>query len=202
VLAVTPRAAHVLRHGGVPMAIAIAAACASDGTSLTPELDYKLHRPTVPIPDSLWKAPAGSTPARGSYVYLEVDPSLAAGETSPHTIVASGGSVTATAQQLRLTVAAADTIVPMSVRGTFDAMSGMLTPEVGYYPDLHEAAAVSHIGAIDVAVNGRPCASPSGWFAIDYIFFFSGNLTMLDLRFEQRCAGVAAPSRGQVHNRE
>lgn len=184
------------------MAIAIAAACASEGTSLTPELDYKLHRPTVPIPDSLWKAPAGSTPARGSYVYLEMDTSLTAGLTSPHTIVASGGSVTATAQQLRLTVAAADTIVPMSMRGTFDAMSGMLTPEVGYYPNLHETAAVSHIGAIDVALNGRPCASPTGWFAIDYIFFFSGNLTMLDLRFEQRCAGVAAPTRGQVHYRE
>ena len=63
------------------MVVALAAACASEGTtSLAPEIDYKLHRPTVPIPDSLWKAPAGSTPARGSYVYLEMDPSLAAGD--------------------------------------------------------------------------------------------------------------------------
>jgi uncharacterized membrane protein YgdD (TMEM256/DUF423 family) len=73
---------------------------------------------------------------------------------------------------------------------------------VGYYPDLQLPAAVSHIGAMDVTMNARPCASPSGWFAIDYIFFFNGNLTMLDLRFEQRCAGVAAPTRGQVHYRE
>ena len=122
--------------------------------------------------------------------------------TVAHTIVASSGSIKPTAQGLRLSVAAADTIVAMSMSGTFDAMSGMLTPEVGYYPDLHETAAVSHIGAIDVALNGRPCASPTGWFAIDYIFAFSGNLTMLDLRFEQRCAGVAAPTRGQVHYRE
>jgi hypothetical protein len=200
---ITSSPARVLRRAGVPMAIVIAAACASDGrTSLSPEIDYKLHRPTVPIPDSLWKAPAGSTPARGSYVYLEMDPSLADGVTVPHTIVASSGSIKPTAQGLRLTVAAADTIVPMSMSGTFDAMSGMLTPEVGYYPDLQLPAALSHIGAMDVTMNARPCASPSGWFAIDYIFFFNGNLTMLDLRFEQRCAGVAAPTRGQVHYRE
>jgi hypothetical protein len=199
VLTITPSAARALRRVGVPMAIVVAAACASEGTSLIPETDYKLHRPTVPIPDSLWKAPVGSIPAMGSYVYLEMDPSLAAGVTVPHTI---SGSVTPTARGPRLTVTAADTIVAMSMSGTFDAMSGMLTPEEGYYPDLHEPAAVSHIGAIDVAVNARPCASPSGWFAIDYIFFFNGNLTMLDLRFEERCAGVAAPMRGQVHYRE
>jgi len=185
------------------MAVALATACASEGTtSLTPEIDYKLHRPTVPIPDSLWKAPAGSTPARGSYVYLEMDPSLAAGVPVPHTILAAGGTILPTAKGPRITVAAADTIVPMSMTGTFDAMSGMLIPEVGYYPDLQLPAAVSHIGAMDVTMNARPCVSPSGWFVIDYIFYFSGNLTMLDLRFEQRCAGVAVPTRGQVHYRE
>jgi hypothetical protein len=203
VLTIRPSVALALRRAGVPMVVALAAACASEGTtSLAPEIDYKLHRPTVPIPDSLWKAPAGSTPARGSYVYLEMDPSLAAGVTVPHTILAVRGTIIPTAKGLRLTVAAADTIEPMSMNGTFDAMSGMLTPEVGYYPDLRLPASVSHIGAMAVMMNARPCDSPSGWFAIDYIFFFNGNLTMLDLRFEQRCAGVATPTRGQVHYRE
>jgi hypothetical protein len=184
------------------MAIVLTTACASEGTSLTPQMDYRLHRPTVPVPDSLWKAPAGSTPGMGSYVYLEMDSSLAAGVTVPHTILAARGTVIPTAKGLRLMVSAADTIEPMSMNGTFDAMSGMLTPEVGYYPNLQLPASVSHIGAMDVMMNARPCASPSGWFAIDYIFFYNGNLTMLDLRFEERCSGVAMPTRGQVHYRE
>jgi hypothetical protein len=59
VLTIRPSVALALRRAGVPMVVALAAACASEGTtSLAPEIDYKLHRPTVPIPDSLWKAPA------------------------------------------------------------------------------------------------------------------------------------------------
>ena len=184
------------------MAIVLATACASDVTASSVDGDFTLHRPTVPIPDTLWKAPADSIPARGSYVYLEMDPSLAAGVTVPHTIVLSNGSITVAAERLHVTVAAVDTIARMSMNGAFDAMLGMLTPEEGYYPDLQGPSPASRVGAIDVVVNARTCASPAGWFAIDHIFFFNGNLTMLDLRFEERCAGVATPTRGQVHYRE
>ena len=59
------------------LAIALAAACASDGTSPSGDVVAKVYAPTVPIPESLWKPPSGSTPTTGSYVYLEADPSLA-----------------------------------------------------------------------------------------------------------------------------
>ena len=36
-------------------------------------------------------------------------------------------------------------------------------------------------------------------FAVDHVFYFNGHLTTLDLRFEQRCPGVAAPMHGQIH---
>ena len=185
------------------MAIALATACASDGTSPSTDVVVKVYAPTVPVPDSLWKPPAGSTPANGSYVYLEMDPSLAGGVASPHTIVSASGSISATSARHHLAVTAVDTIAGLSMSGTFDAMLGMLALKEGYYPDLHGPTAELPLdGLLDVALNARRCATLSGWFAIDYVFYFNGNMTAIDLRFEERCPGVVQPMHGQVHWRE
>ena len=59
--------------------------------------------------------------------------------------------------------------------------------------------AISGTGGLDVALNASGCASLVGWFVIDHQFYFQGNLTTIDLRFELRCGGFGAPLRGQVH---
>jgi len=50
-----------------------------------------------------------------------------------------------------------------------------------------------------VLVKDWSCALPVGWFVIDRQFYFQGNLTIVDLRFEVRCGGFGAPLRGQIH---
>jgi len=181
----------------------LSSACGSDRVSTSPGIDVKVYRPTVPVPDSLWRPPAAATPVTGSYVYLELDPSLAPGVTFPHAMVRENGSIGAIVARHHLTVTATDTIAPLSMTGTFDAMLGMLALENGYYPGLRGPADGDPLdGLLDVVVNGRRCATLTGWFAIDHVFYFNGNMTQLDLRFEQRCAGVAQPMHGQVHWRE
>jgi hypothetical protein len=203
VIACRREATRALRHAGPLVALALLTACASDGTAPAADFVVKVYTPTKPVPDSLWRPPAGSTPATGNYVYLEMDPSLAPGVTSPHTIVPASGAISAISARQHLGVTATDTIAGLSMSGTFDAMLGMLALEDGYYPALHGPTnQLPRDGLLDVAMNGRGCATLSGWFAIDHVFYFNGNMTALDLRFEERCPGITAPMHGEVHWRE
>lgn len=48
------------------------------------------------------------------------------------------------------------------------------------------------------AAESRSCTH-EGWFVVDDVVYVSGQLSSIDLRFEQRCDGSAAPLRGQIH---
>ena len=156
--------------------------------------------PILPIPAALWRAPASATPPTGRYAYLEMDSSLSGGTSYPRLIALAPNVATVTASGRDLALSSMDAPDDPSIRATFRTMSGVTTYTEGYYHDLRGAAESGPLAAaLDVALRSRACQSFSAWFAIDHVFYFSGRMTALDLRFEQRCSGVGTPVRGQIH---
>jgi len=156
--------------------------------------------PVLPIPAALWRAPAGSTPTTGSYVYLAGDAGLIPGVTLPQTIVPAPGTMGVSAFTNRLSLVAADSSTALTLSGTFQETIALTSMQEGYHRDLRAPFEdVSRIDGLRVSVNGQGCASLIGWFVIDHVFYFQGNLTAIDLRFEVRCGGFGAPLRGQIH---
>jgi hypothetical protein len=97
-----------------------------------------------------------------------------------------------------LSIIAVDTSSKVEMLGFFKPMIGATTFQEGYYRDVRGLEEDPAAGALDVTVNAWDCDSLVGWYAIDHVFYFQGNLTAIDLRFELRCKGFRAPLRGQV----
>ncbi len=86
-----------------------------------------------------------------------------------------------------------------SLSGDFQAMAGAAL-QVGYYPGLQRYPFHNPIkGGLSWYGDGRGCNTLTGWFAIDSISYVAGNLTAIDLRFEQHCEGGAPALHGQIH---
>jgi hypothetical protein len=183
------------------LALAVILASCADSGAIAPQIGAAPSSgPTLPIPADLWRPPAGSTPAVGTYLYVETEPSVAPGVTSPRTLTAAAGRFTIAAGTGALTIAVEDTTNRLDVRGAFTTMLGHVQLEEGYYRDLRGPADADPLkGSLDVTFDARRCAALTGWFVVDHVFYFNGRLTTLDLRFEQRCAGVAVPTHGQLH---
>lgn len=150
--------------------------------------------PVYPIPASLWQPAPGSTPATGSYVYLDSDAGdyIGLGQTYTYTPATDAITLTATGGHLSVGVA--------GWSGDFQAMSTLTQLERGYYPDLrrypfHNPAK----GGLSWYGQGRGCNTLLGWFAIDGITYTNGTLTALDLRFEQHCEGGTPALHGAIH---
>lgn len=163
------------------------------------EDEPRASAPVSPAPAGLWRAPAGSTPAKGSYVYLAGAAGVIPGVTLPRTIVPVVGTMQTQAAGNWLTIVAVDSATKLTMAGAFRETIGLTTIQEGYFRDLRGANPVSNVGGLDVSVNGQSCALPVGWFVVDRQFYFQGNLTVVDLRFELRCGGFGAPLRGQIH---
>lgn len=154
----------------------------------------------LPIPTDLWKAPAGSTPATGSHVYLQSDPGDYIGQGRNHLYTLSNSAMTFTLDQghLRVQVDGDEWW-----HGNFQSMNGVIPLQVGYYPMLqrypfHNPAR----GGLDWSGDGRGCNQLTGWFAIDNISVNAGKVIALDLRFEQHCEGWSQALRGKIHWRQ
>jgi len=155
--------------------------------------------PVMPVPAALWRAPASSTPATGSYVYLEGGTNLGAGISLPRTIIPGPGAMQVKASGNLLSILAFDPTRASTMTGSFREMSGLTSVQEGYYRDLRSVGEQSSTGGLGVTVNTWQCASLVGWFVVDRQFYFQGNLTAIDLRFELRCEGFGAPLHGQIH---
>ncbi|MEO8561798.1 MAG: hypothetical protein ABI601_06965 [bacterium] len=182
------------------LALALAVACGSSSSGVPQDsTGGQSSGPMLPIPASLWRPPAGATPATGSYVYVEMDAGFTVGVTYPRVVTPATGSVGVTAEGGALSVAATDTVVGLALRGVFNTMIGHPRLDEGYYHDLRGIADADPLrGSLDVTLNSRGCAPVTGWFVVDHVFYFNGRLTAMDLRFEQRCPGFG-PMHGQVH---
>ena len=152
--------------------------------------------PVNPPPANLWRAPAGSTPASGNYVYLTSE----AGDFI-------GGGITATYTQANATLRVDGSNGHLGVQvtgneewfGDFQTMNP-LALQPGYYADLsrypfHNPAK----GGLSWGGEGRGCNTLSGWFVIDSITFSGTAISSVDARFEQHCESNGPALRGQIH---
>ena len=162
------------------------------------EDDPAASGPIVPAPAALWRAPAGSTPTAGPYVYLDGGATLGAGITLPQMLVP--GPITVSTTGGKLSIVAYDPVKTLGMNGTFQEMISQTAMREGYYHDLRATSeGDAGTGGLDVGVGSWSCNSLVGWFVIDRQFYFQGGLTVIDLRFELRCGGFGAPLRGQIH---
>ncbi len=55
------------------------------------------------------------------------------------------------------------------------------------------------VGGLSWYGEGRGCNTLTGWFVIDNATYINGNLTEIDLHFEQHCEGATVALHGQIH---
>lgn len=155
----------------------------------------------VPVPASLWQAPAGAVPASGNYVFLQSDvgdfigSSAAAVAKAPTLPVA----VTVNGNRLNIDVGASATAGPLWF-GSFVTMSSVNRIQVGLYDHLQGAGPSNPArGAFWWFGDGHGCNTSLSWFAVDKATYTNGQLTALDARFEQHCDGMGPALRGAIH---
>ncbi len=148
--------------------------------------------PVTPIPAGLWSPAPGSTPASGTYVYLNSDPAdyIGGGQvliyTSSITVSVSGGLLSSN--------------VAGAWGGSFEVMNSINNLQVGYYGGLMRYPFNNPTkGGLNWDGQGRGCNTLTGWFALDHVTYTSNVLTSLDLRFEQHCEGGTAALHGAMH---
>jgi hypothetical protein len=153
--------------------------------------------PVNPVPAGLWRPAPGSTPASGNYVYLNSD----AGD-----YIGAGFTYTYTQANATIALATNGGYLSVTVNGAqwwygdFRTMNTLSQLEPGYYADLRRYPFHNPLkGGLSWHGEGRGCNRLLGWFAIDRITYVNGNLTALDLRFEQRCEGGTAALHGAIH---
>lgn len=151
--------------------------------------------PQNPLPAGLWMPPAGALPASGNYVYLQSDNGdyIGGGRTelltTANTTIAVDGRRTA-----------ALGINAGGWTGNFVGMNTLSQLQPGYYGGLQRYPFHNPVrGGMDWSGNGRGCNTLSGWFVVDKVSYMLGEMTAIDLRFEQHCEGGAAAQRGAIH---
>lgn len=176
------------------------AACGGGGDSgtgaVTPPPPEPVFLPT-PVPAGTWAPPAGSTPAKGNYVYLQSDPGDPVGNGKTLSYERSNANVTleSSGGQLRLRVDG-DQIWDASLH----AMRNLSQFQAGYYADLKLAPQHDQAkGGLTWSRDGKACSNASGWFAVDKVSYTQGQLDAIDLRFEQRCGDAGGALRGALH---
>ena len=152
-------------------------------------------RPAGPaaIPSTLWRPPAGATPASGDFVYLQSDAGDYIGGGATYTYTQANSSIVVTATGRHLSVGVE------GWSGDFEAMNTVSRIEPGYYPDLirwpfHNPAK----GGLSWFGQGRGCNTLEGWFAVDRVTYVGNTLTALEMRFEQHCDGSTPALRGAI----
>jgi hypothetical protein len=170
--------------------------CEGGGPALHGQLHWEVG-PEYPPPAGLWQPAPGSTPASGSFVFLQSDEGdyIGGGQTYLYTRAGAVLSVSASGGHLSVAVNG-----DQQWTGDFQTMSSIGSAVPGYYGDLQRYPFNSPTrGALRWAGEGRDCATLTGWFVVDGIAFSGSTLTAIDLRFEQHCEGGGPALRGQIH---
>ncbi len=151
-----------------------------------------------PPPDSLWKPPAGATPARGNYLYVQSESGDYVGQGrsalyTPRTALFHGSGA---ADTFELFVTGAQRWYGV-IQGRIDTFS--LKP--GHYVELtRQPFANPTRGGLSWVSDGRGCTDQRGWMVIDDIQYDAQRffVTAITYRFEQRCVEGTAVLRGAV----
>jgi hypothetical protein len=154
--------------------------------------------PVYPAPSGLWAPAYSALPSSGNYVYLESQAGdyIGAGQVHTYTQANAILGVTSSGGLLTVNVTGDETW-----SGNFQAMNTIPRLQVGYYANLarypfHDPA----VGGLSWTGDGRGCNTSMSWMVVNAVSYdTSGNLTGIDLRFEQHCEGMAAALHGKVH---
>lgn len=134
----------------------------------------------------------------GNYVYLQSD-------TGDY--IGLGNSYSFTQANAQFGGSAAGGLFAINITGNqtwwggdFVVPNSMSQLQVGYYDNLtrypfNDPAA----GGLTWYGDGRGCNILTGWFAIDNVTYNTGNLTSIELRFEQHCEGASPALYGWIH---
>ena len=176
--------------------------CEGGAPALHGAVHWAANDPTVPPgpqnppPAGLWAPAQGSTPASGSYVYLE---------SNSGDYIGLGNTYTYTGSDAILGVTSANRMLSVSVTGDedwsgqFSAMSSIQQLQPGYYGNLKRYPFNNPVtGGLSWSGEGRGCNQLTGWFVVDAITYSGGAVGSVDLRFEQHCDGGAA-LHGKIH---
>ena len=162
-------------------------------------VDDDLHPPgpVNPPPAGLWQPAAGATPASGNYVYLQSDGGdyVGRGATYLYTQASAVLEMNVSGNQLTVGVRGNE-----NWGGFFQGLSAVATLPPGYYGGVQRWPFHNPVkGGLDWGGEGRGCNELSGWFSIDSITISGGEITSLDLRFEQHCENGPPALRGKIH---
>jgi hypothetical protein len=150
--------------------------------------------PVNPPPGTLWRADASAVPASGSYVYLKSDAGDYIGMGKTYLYPKGAFSVNGSGGLMTVNVTANE-----EWRGEFKAMNNLSELKPGYYGDLRRYPFHNPLaGGLSWYGEGRGCNTLTGWFVVDRVTYTGGNLSEIELRFEQHCEGGGPALRGQI----
>ncbi|MEW6023541.1 MAG: hypothetical protein AB1807_15535 [Pseudomonadota bacterium] len=174
--------------------------CDNEKVPLRGQLHWRADNATAAagpqaVPAGLWSPGASFVAPAGNYVYLvsEAGDYIGGGLTQLLTPDASPFTV-----DTNLT--AGVRIWTGSHEGIFYGMNSLSQLQPGYYGNLQRYPFHNAVrGGMSWSSPGRTCSRLDGWFVVDNVSYAMGQLTAIDLRFEQRCDGNPAALRGVVH---
>lgn len=156
--------------------------------------------PVNPPPAGLWQPPAGSTPETGNFAYFESDPGDFVGRGNNYLYTQANSRFTVNAPENWLHWLYMNIEGDLPWNGTIIGMNSMTQLQPGYYPGVLRAPFNNPVkGGLSWGGNMSGCNQSYGWFAIDNVNYTAGEITAIDLRFEQHCEGAAPALRGAVH---
>jgi hypothetical protein len=174
--------------------------CEGNQAPLRGKLHWKAgdttHSPgPTAIPANLWSPDASFVPPSGNYAYLVSDAGDYIGQGRTELLTPSDSTFNVVTNR---TAALGITVGPWS--GDFVAMNSLSQLQPGYYGNLQRYPFNNAVkGGLDWGGSGRGCNTLSGWFAVDRVVYSLGQLTAIDLRFEQHCEGFTPAQRGVIH---
>lgn len=156
--------------------------------------------PTASIansPAGSWQPPAAAASTAGNYLYLEGDPGGLPTNRQLHLFNNTNATIAANADGQGLSVlveAASHWQGDIQLDGTGVQLApGLYSGLPRFFYSGQPTPAMSWTG------EHRSCAGSHGWLAIDSVAYVNGQLSAIDLRFEQVCDGAPLPMHGVLH---
>jgi hypothetical protein len=151
--------------------------------------------PQDPPPAGLWAPDPASLPPMGNYVYLVSDPGEYIGGGRTILLTPGNGTFSVTPN-----LTAALRIAAGGFTGNFVGMNTLSQLQPGYYGNLQRYPFHNTTrGGLDWSAAFTGCSKVAGWFVVDKVSYALGELTAIDLRFEQHCDDTSPALHGAIH---
>lgn len=183
-----------------------AASASQDSASRSTDRTESAKRgePDPDIPTNLWQPPVGATPASGSYVYLQSDPTDEVGQGVTR-LYTPANAVLSVRHGTRSGAFDWAPFLGISVKGDqqwegdFQVSRLLSQVQMGHYVRLKQYPRHDPVfGGLSWSTEGRSCKLSSGWVAVDNIVLSGSRVQQVELRFEQVCHDSQGRLRGKV----